>query len=151
MDWITANAHHLLLALMLAIGIAVAVTCIVFIRHARDPLRPVRGHKEESDWLIGSAFVVVIVLGNAWLDNRDAQIAAKVTAVQQLVKAGYFAPEHARLDVDLNQCPPRTDGMTDIVLMAIVTQSDGKHIQRGCSRIAHRQFVKEQKNGRVRG
>ena len=145
MDWITANAHHLLLGLMLALGIAAAITIVVFIRHARDPLRPVAGSdKEKSDWLIGTAFSVLVLVGASWLDQRDARIAAEVTAARELIKAGYFAPERATFTVNLNECPPQREGMTDIVLMSIVTQADGKHVVRGCSRIEHRQY-------RVRG
>lgn len=152
MDWITANAHHLLLGLLLVIGLAIAITAVVFIRHARDPLRPVAGpEKEKSDWLTGTAFVIAIVIGNAWLDNRDARIAAEVDAARALVSAGYFAPERATLTVNLNDCPPQRDGMTDQVIMVIATQPDGKHTQRGCSRIAHRQYEVRKLREGVRG
>jgi hypothetical protein len=141
MDWITANTHHLLLGLLLLLGLGIAALCVTFIRHGRDPLRPVVGtQKEKSDWLLGSAFVVIILAGNSWLDNRDAKIHAQISAQRALVMAGYVPDEHARFDVNLNQCPPQSPGMTDQVLMVIATQADGKHVVTGCSRIAHRMF-----------
>ena len=150
MDWITANAHHLLLALLLFIGIGVCVAVIIFIRHGRDPLACLPRDDEKPDWLIGTAFVALILAGNAWLDMRDLRNADAAIAEQRRIKAGYFPADRASLKVNLNQCPPRTDGMTDHIVMAIATRADGGHTVTACSRIAHRQFIANERKG-VRG
>lgn len=83
MDWITANAHHLLLGLMLFIGIGICVAVITFIRHGRDPLAAIiPSRADKPDWLIGTAFVVCILAGNAWLDLRDLRNADAAVAEQ---------------------------------------------------------------------
>jgi hypothetical protein len=137
MDWITTTAHHLLLGILLTIGIGICIAVIACTRRARDPLPR---YDDKPDWIIGSAFVVVILAGNAWLDLRDLRNIDAAVAEQRRIKAGYFPADRARLNVNLNQCPPRTDGMTDHVVMAIATRADGGHTVTGCSRISHRQY-----------
>jgi hypothetical protein len=151
MDWITANAHHLLLALLLFIGIGVCVAVIIFIRHGRDPLACLPRDDEKPDWLIGTAFVALILAGNAWLDMRDLRNIDAAVMEQRRIQAGYLPSDRASLQIDINRsCGPRTEGMTDQLVMTIATRSDLHHTVTGCSRISHRQFMPKQRE-QVRG
>lgn len=138
MDWITANAHHLLLGFMLFIGVGVCAAVIIFIRHTRDPLVH---HEDKPDWIIGTAFVALILAGNAWLDMRDLRNIDAAVMEQRRIQAGFLPADRASLQIDINHaCGPRTEGMTDQLVMTINTRSDLHHTVTGCSRISHRMY-----------
>jgi hypothetical protein len=134
--------HHpeLILAL-LAIGFAVVGLILLFLRRMRDPLPPSR-HNDRPDWYQGTALVVAVIGLFSFMDSRDARIARDEQATANLIARGYLPPDVASITVNLNQCPLRSDGMTDTVLMVIASAADKKPVLQGCSRIANRPGVR---------
>ena len=143
MDWITANAHHLMLALLLTIGIGICIAVIACTRRTRDPLAR---RVDKPDWLQGTAFAIAVLGLFTWLNIRDASVIDQVIAEQQRIDAGYLPTDRARLNVNLNDCPPRSDGMTDQIVMTIATHADHGPVVTGCSRIGHRSYQAKPSN-----
>jgi len=150
---------YLLAGLLIAfvVGIAAAVL-LLWWRYSPKPHKPTirNDHRldDRPDWPLGIGIVVLILAGFSWLDSRDAKIIAELEAqgqIRKLMAAGYLRPDKAWFKANLNDCPPRTDGMTDQVVMVITTEADGKHKSEGCSRIAQRQYIVKPKAKRVQG
>lgn len=144
MPALTDNTLIIIAVLMLLGGALIGIV-LWLTWCARTPLDhlPTRDHYK-SHWPMGIALVFTLSALYAWTGERDRNLQARIdnqARVQALVASGYFHPDRARLTVNLNDCPPRTDGMTDQVLMAIATQADGQHTITGCSRIAQRKYV----------
>lgn len=105
-------------------------------------------HPKSSDQVLPSVSLAVIafivMLG---IHAHDKRVAARAAIEQQQLAQGYLPVEHAQLSVNLNErCPPRTDGMTDQLVMLITTQADHQPEITGCLRIAQRPYlVKEKK------
>ena len=145
MDWITANAHHLLLGILLLIGLGICIAVIACTRRTDDLLtrakRIRRIHPDDKpDWLQGTAFAIAVLGLFTWLNIRDARVIDQVIAEQQRIDAGYLPADRARLNVNLNDCPPRSDGMTDQIVMTIATHADHGPVVTGCSRIGQRMY-----------
>lgn len=139
----TDNTLIIIAILMLLGGAFIGI--ILYAQHSRGPLDHLPTREDyKSNWPLGIAFAVSLIALYTWSDERDRNLQARIAEqhrTQAAVAAGYLPPDRARLTVDLNDCPPRTDGMTDQVLMAIATQADGQHTITGCSRIAQRQYT----------
>jgi len=146
---------NLLLITLLVLGVGIIAAIIIALRRVRGanplPLYFPKDYKrqrhDEPNWFLGGCLVVALLGLYAWTDDRDTAI-ARVEHDRARLAAGYLPPHHARLVVDLNTCPPRSDGMTDQVVMVIATQRDGGHVVHGCSRIAERQYMRR---GGVKG
>lgn len=92
-------------------------------------------------WALGIALAIALLGIFAWLKERDENEHARLTQQERIaamVKAGYLHTKVALLTIDLNACPPRTPGTTDLIVFTISTQADGGHVFHGCSRIAER-------------
>ena len=124
-----------IIAVWLLIG-ALFITAIFIIK--RQPSEQPRGNYTAPILFI----IIGVALVYAQLDARERRLNETLAAQERdakLLAQGYLPPALSRLTVDLNECPPRTDGMTDQVLMTITTQADrGGPIVTGCNRIAHR-------------
>ena len=124
-----------IIAVWLLIG-ALFITAIFIIK--RQPREQPRGNHTAPILFI----IIGVALVYAQLDARERRLNETLATQQRdakLLAQGYLPPALSRLIVDLNECPPRTDGMTDQVLMTITTQADrGGPIVTGCNRIAHR-------------
>lgn len=94
--------------------------------------------------LVLAILALIVLLG---IHSHDKRVAARVALEQQQLAQGYLPVEHAQISVNLNErCPPRTDGMTDQLVMLITTQADHQPEITGCLRIAQRPYlVKEKK------
>lgn len=127
-----------IIAVWLLIG-ALFITAIFIIK--RQPREQPRGNYTAPILLI----IIGVALVYGQLDARERRLNETLATQQRdakLLAQGYLPPALSRLTVDLNECPPRTDGMTDQVLMTIATQADrGGPIVTGCSRIAHRPHI----------
>lgn len=135
---------YLLAALLISVALGIVITFLILWR--RMPRNPasIKATKEAHDWPTALLIVVLMMAGFSWLDSRDAKVIAELEAqgqIRKLMNAGYLHPDRAWFKANLNDCPPRTDGMTDKVVMVITTEADGKHKAEGCSRIAHRQYI----------
>jgi hypothetical protein len=147
--------QNLLLLVILLLGVGVIALVLITLRRLRGPepghINKVTGYQrpraDQPSWFWGGALAVSLILLFAWADDRDTAI-ARIEHDRARLAAGYLPPHHARLVVDLNACPPRSDGMTDQVVMVIATQRDGGHVVHGCSRIAERQYMRR---GGVKG
>lgn len=104
-------------------------------------------HHDDPNWILGVGITAALLALYTVTDDRDTRIIAEAEAERAQIAAGYLPDRAARLRVNLNDCPPRTDGMTDQVVMVIATRADGVHTLAGCSRIAHRQYVREAGKG----
>lgn len=112
----------------------------------RDYAKPRR--PDDPNWFLGGITVIGCIAVFAVADDRDARVHRAEQQRQAIAAAGYLPPEQARLDVNLNRdCPPRRDGLSDQLVMTISTQADTGPVITGCSRIAHRQWVREQGKG----
>lgn len=134
---------YLLAALLICMILSVVITVIVLMRRTPPDLSH-RERKERHGWWIAVIFTVTYLGFMSWIDTRDQNIIAELEAqgqIRKLINAGYLRPDKAWFKANLNECPPRTDGMTDQVVMVITTEADGKHQARGCSRIAERQYI----------
>jgi len=141
---------NLLLITLLVLGVAIIAAIIIALRRVRGanplPLYFPKDYKrqrhDEPNWFLGGCLVVALVALYTWTDDRDTRVIARVNAERAAIEAGYLPGDRARLTIDLNTCPPRTDGMTDQVVMVIATKRDGGHVVHGCSRIAERQYMR---------
>lgn len=148
---------NLLLITLLVLGLGVVAAIILFLRriggagisaYTAPPYYPAdhkntpRPRNDNPHWILGVGLAVALIALFAWRDDRDTRWLAAVQADRAALEAGYLPNDRARFTVDLNTCPPRTDGMTDQVVMVIATQRDGGHVVHGCSRIAERQYMR---------
>ncbi len=105
----------IILAIMTLGGACIGATLLM---HHRDRPPPRDHGKPPEGWLLGIGGAIAVLGLYAWLDERDARIEAMLRTPARVAQ---------RLTVDLDTlCPPRTDGMTDQVVMAIGTQADAK-------------------------
>ena len=82
------------------------------------------GHTRSSNWLYAGSFALLTLALLGILDDRDQRIAAA---------------EQGRIVLNLNDhCPPRTDGLSDLVVMTLSTQADHGPELTSCARIAER-------------
>lgn len=127
MPLVTDN-NLIVIAILMAMGGGVIATILLMTRSQRL-----------HNWALGAAATLCALVIFGFLDDRDARLARADTQRQAIAAAGYLQPEHARITLDLNRsCPPRTDGLTDQLVMTISTQADHGPVLTGCSRIAHR-------------
>jgi hypothetical protein len=137
------QAHHWVLVILCLISLCFCAAIIVALRRSRDPLigaaRRVQSG-DKPDWLQGTALAVAVLGLFTWLNIRDARVIDQTIAEQQRIDAGYLPTDRARLNVNLNDCPPRTDGMTDQIVMTIATHADHGPVVTGCSRIGQRMY-----------
>jgi hypothetical protein len=147
---------YLLAALLISIAIGVVVCFLIIFRRIprKPPSAQRRSLQDRPDWPLGIGVVVVMMGLFSWLDLRDEKFHQQMienAQIRNLINAGYLHPDRAWLNVNLNECGPRTDGMTDQVLMVITTEADGKHVAAGCSRIAERKYIVRPKAKQVQG
>lgn len=125
------------IAALLIAGLATLYAIWRALRHGAKP----------NESAAGLAVAILLLLLMGALDTRDKRITEIEDLAQQRLDAALLARGHlpralSRLTVDLNDCPPRTDGMTDQIVMTITTQADrGGPIVTGCSRIAERPLI----------
>jgi len=146
---------YLLAALLITIVIGVvALTLILWRRMPQKPPAARPKLKDRPDWPMGVGVVIVMFAFFSWLDTRDERIRLEMEAqgqIRALINAGYLHPDRAWFKANLNDCGPRTDAMTDQVVMVITTEADGKHQAAGCSRIAERQYIVKPRVKQVQG
>jgi hypothetical protein len=95
-------------------------------------------------WALGIAFVVGFLALDIWNDHRADTIIRAQIAEQDRIHAGYLPRDRAQLQADINKhCGPRTDGMTEQLVMTITTASDLQPEVTGCTRIEHRQYARK--------
>lgn len=148
-----------LLGTLLLAGLGLAAAILYSLRH-RDPpritardlaeprawrdYRDTRPEEQRPHWIAGTLVAVALIGLFSWLDGGDARLQAHIERQrleEQRIADGYIPRRHERVEVNLNHCPPRSDGMTDQVVMVIIASADGGHEIAGCSRIAERQFM----------
>lgn len=131
---------HVIAALLIILAFALCASVIVLLRRGRN-------QDSESHWLGGIAFVVLYFTFMHFIDAREATIRAEMqreARIADMIRAGYIHPDKSVFRADINQCPPRTDGMTDQLLLLITTESDTAPRITGCTRIAQRRYIVKQ-------
>lgn len=133
------------------LGAGIAACVIALRRRNHDPLLP--DTPDTGPWVCAVAAFIAFGALMHWFHIRDERIIAENAAKQlageheaRNISAGYLPRSMAEFTVDLNLCPPQTDGMTDQVVMAIATRRDGGHEFHGCSRIAQRGYLNQKGN-----
>jgi len=160
-NWNTADT---ILVILLLLGFVIcAVTLYIARRFNPTPdITPqkrswftdhkTRDHKDGPSWFWGTSIAVALLLLFGLQDDRDRAIqliAAERDAEVAAIEAGYLPRALSKIEIDVNKiCGPRAEGMTE-QMMVIVSAADNKPVVSGCSRIAHRPYMRKQ--SQVRG
>lgn len=135
---ITEHTHTFII-LMLIVGVLFigAIAHCIWTAPKQGP--------DAISWTLGILFVVGFFALDIWNDHRADSVIRAQIAEQDRIHAGYLPRSRAQLTADINKhCGPRTDGMTDQLVMTITTESDLQPEVTGCNRIAHRQYTRKE-------
>jgi hypothetical protein len=129
-EHITDNTMTLISLVMLTGGIFIGVIARSLYA-AGCSLMP---DEREQRIMIGLALLIIAALT---IDPRDdIYISA---ADRALIDAATLAEQ--KITLNLDDCGPRTDGLTDQIVMTIEAQADQAPRITGCVRIAQRQYI----------
>lgn len=130
---ITDSSLIIIIPLMVIGGIVIGFIARELYRQGRNLLPSERAQH------IGIA-IALIAIAALTIDNRDDIYISAADRV--LIDAATLAEQQITLNLD--DCGPRTDGLTDQIVMTIEAQADQAPRITGCVRIAQRQYTAKQ-------